>query len=83
MLGSDNVAAYWLFNRYTLTQALKLGQARSPSWRVGWFVAAVVPGRPWPDASKQARTGKSDDYLLRRADRMEGGPCIPSSRALQ
>ena len=39
-------------------------RARSPSWRVSWFAAAVVSGRPWPDAAKQARIGKSNDYLL-------------------
>jgi hypothetical protein len=29
---------------------------------------AVVPGRPWPEAAKQARSHKSNDLLLWRAD---------------
>jgi len=70
--GSENFAAKWLFNPCASTQALQLGQARLLSRRDGWFAAAVVPGRPWPEATELAPSGKSNDLLLRQVDRNGG-----------
>ena len=37
----------------------------------------VVPGRPWPEAAKQARSRKSNDLLLWRADQNVGEATLP------